>query len=55
MGEIEAIRFCPKCDEETTFIFSGSGKNGFCMVCDFKLNPKEKCDFNRVIGQSICD
>ena len=49
MSEMEAYRFCEKCEKTTAHMYSGSGTKGSCMECGNELHPEERADMKRVI------
>jgi len=53
MSEIEAMHYCPHCEQHTLHLFAGSGTKGSCMRCGNDLPPNVRLDFNRVISANI--
>lgn len=33
MSDYDGLEYCPNCEEETIFTFSGSGKKALCNQC----------------------
>jgi len=50
MSEMEAYHYCPRCDDDTIHMFSGSGTKGCCMKCGANLNPKVKANLRRAVS-----
>jgi len=44
MSELIYRMRCPKCDKMTEFMFGGSGRNGECLDCGYKLPSNDSYD-----------
>jgi uncharacterized paraquat-inducible protein A len=50
MSELETFQYCPKCDETTHHIFSGSGRKGTCMKCGRNLPEEQRANLSHVVS-----